>query len=126
MLAGSFPWPYGFAAAMAVIVLALCAARSVTKPLGAAGIELLEEGKADLLLPRGGRRPGHIDTKNRYVSRWLVVLFWQDELGVRTPLLFAPDSVTPTLFRQLSLWALWGRWAGARPAGGAKLTRSEN
>lgn len=75
------------------------------------GIELAAEGAATLELADGRRLPGRVANRRHVTPLWVTLPFHG---ASRRTLLIAADMLAPDKFRQLRLWALWGRVARTR------------
>ena len=102
--------------ALAALLLALGAATAWDRALlrGSTAlrrIELAAEGAATLELADGRRLSGRIASRRHVSPLWVTLPF--RGAAPRT-LLICAGMLAPDKFRQLRLWALWGRVAGTR------------
>lgn len=102
--------------ALAALLLALGAAAAWKRALlrgrsAPRSVELAAEGAATLELADGRRLPGRIANRRHVTPLWVTLPF---RGASRRTLLIAADMLAPDKFRQLRLWALWGRVAATR------------
>lgn len=104
-----FPGIPGLAVAALLLALGVVAGRNLALLRGRGAVRALElagEGRATIELADGQRLPGRVAGR-RHVSALWVMLPLQG--AARRNLLVAADMLAPAAFRQLRLWALWGR-----------------
>lgn len=104
------------ALALAALLLALGAATAWNRallrgPTALRSVELSAEGAAALELADGRRLSGRIAGRRHVSALWVTLPL--RGAAPRT-VLIAADMLAPDKFRQLRLWALWGKVAGTR------------
>ena len=107
----TFPGTPGSALAALFLALGAVAAwqRALLRGRGAVrAIELGAEAAATLELADGRRLTGSVAERRHVSSLWVTLPL---RGAPRRTLLVAADMLAPAAFRQLRLWALWGRVA---------------
>jgi len=107
----TFPGTPGSALAALFLALGAVAAwqRALLRGRGAVrAIELGAEAAATLELADGRRLTGSVAARRHVSSLWVTLPL---RGAPRRTLLVAADMLAPAAFRQLRLWALWGRVA---------------
>ena len=107
----TFPGTPGSALAALFLALGALAARqrALLRGRGAVrAIELGAEAAATLELADGRRLTGSVAARRHVSSLWVTLPL---RGAPRRTLLVAADMLAPAAFRQLRLWALWGRVA---------------